>query len=140
MELQEAINKCRDAGYHVEKIIGLDHCQPLAKNTIRREGVEGIINRVSFHCGLSDKEIHMMSRKRKIVEARQLSHYIARKHTNVSLADIGWEIGRKDHATVLNSTRKIQTLLDYDKPFCELHKEVITLYGLKNDKSKGEKV
>lgn len=50
--------------------------------------------------------------KRKIIQVRQICHYIMKKYTAYSLAKIGYEIGEKDHATVLYSFRTIQNLFD----------------------------
>ena len=43
------------------------------------------------------------SRKREVVQARQIAMYLAKNHTDFSTAKIGALIGHKDHATVLLS-------------------------------------
>ena len=45
-----------------------------------------------------------------IAEARQMSMYLIRKLTNLSLPDIGKEFG-KDHSTVLYNIRKVEMAL-----------------------------
>jgi len=52
------------------------------------------------------------TRKREIVIARQLSMALSKKYTKESLASIGYNIGRKDHATVLHACRTINDLID----------------------------
>lgn len=64
-------------------------------------------------------ECHLDSprRFRAIVEPRQTAHYLSSIHTGFSLAEIGQEIGNKDHATVLNSITKINNLIETDKQY-----------------------
>ncbi len=57
------------------------------------------------------------SRKREIVQARQIAMYFSKKYTNASLASIGAEIGGKDHATVLYANRTVNNLSETDKTY-----------------------
>jgi chromosomal replication initiation ATPase DnaA len=57
------------------------------------------------------------TRKREIVQARQIAMFISKHRTKQSLAQIGLEIGDKDHATVLHACKTIQNLLDTDRRF-----------------------
>lgn len=72
---------------------------------------------------LSLDEIHIKSRKRHIVEARQMAHWLLYKPVadvfgnnknqyNISLYNIGLSIGNKTHATVINSINAINSLMD----------------------------
>jgi chromosomal replication initiator protein len=45
---------------------------------------------------------------------RQLAMYLARRHTALSLAEVGKEFGGRDHATVLYAERKIAELVETD--------------------------
>ncbi len=59
-----------------------------------------------------------MSRKRQIVQARQISMYLCRNLiTNCSLSTIGAESGGKDHATVLHACATVTDLMATDKFF-----------------------
>ena len=56
------------------------------------------------------------SRKRKIVEARQLYCFFAKKYTNKTLGDIGAAIRPfYNHATVLHSIKSVNSLYEFDK-------------------------
>lgn len=57
------------------------------------------------------------SRKRQIVQARQIAMYMSRNLINCSLATIGSEIGGKDHATVLHACTTVSDLMSIDKTF-----------------------
>ncbi len=61
------------------------------------------------------ESIQMKSRKREIVQARQLSMYFAKKITKSSLAVIGMQCGNKDHATVLHACKTIENLRQTDR-------------------------
>ncbi len=59
--------------------------------------------------------IQNTSRKREIVQARQLSMYFSKKITKSSLAVIGMQCGNKDHATVLHACKQIENLRQTDR-------------------------
>ena len=61
------------------------------------------------------ESIQQTSRKREIVQARQLSMYFAKKITKSSLAVIGMQCGNKDHATVLHACKTIENLRQTDR-------------------------
>ena len=62
--------------------------------------------------------------KREIVEPRQIAHYFSKIHTKGSLVSIGNIIGKKDHATVLNSIKAINNFIDTDKKFTKKLNEI----------------
>ncbi|MDR2763697.1 MAG: chromosomal replication initiator protein DnaA [Tannerella sp.] len=68
-----------------------------------------------FH--LEPELIHSPSRKREIVQARQIVMYLAIKHMHVSLSHIGRRIGGKNHATVSHSCNAVRDLIETDKTF-----------------------
>ena len=58
------------------------------------------------------------SRKRQIVQARQIAMYMSRNLiSSCSLATIGAELGGKDHATVLHACTTVSDLMATDKTF-----------------------
>ena len=57
------------------------------------------------------------SRKRQIVQARQIAMYMSRNLLKCSLSTIGSEIGGKDHSTVLHACTTVQDLMSIDKTF-----------------------
>jgi len=57
------------------------------------------------------------TRKRQIVQARQIAMYMSRSLINCSLSTIGAEIGGKDHATVLHACTTVSDLMSTDKAF-----------------------
>ena len=57
------------------------------------------------------------TRKREIVQCRQLAMYFAKQLTKNSLDMIGKHCGNKDHATVLHACKTVNNLADTDKRF-----------------------
>ncbi len=80
-------------------------------------GIEEIINTVCKHFGLENAAIHTKSRKREVVQARQVAMYLAKQHTELSTSKIGKFIGGKDHATVLHACKTVKGQCEVDKSF-----------------------
>ena len=57
------------------------------------------------------------SRKRQIVQARQIAMYMSRNLVGCSLSTIGAELGGKDHATVLYACTTVEDLMSTDRNF-----------------------
>ena len=69
-----------------------------------------IITQVCKFYSVDETILRGTQRNRNVSEARQMSMYLIRKLTNLSLPDIGNEFG-KDHTTVLHAIRKVETAL-----------------------------
>ena len=73
---------------------------------------------VCEYFNISREDLLSKSRKRQIVQARQIAMYLSRNLiSNCSLASIGQEIGGKDHATVLHACSTVSDLMATDKGF-----------------------
>ena len=70
----------------------------------------------NYFC-ITPENLLSKTRKREIVQARQIAMYLSRSMTKASLSSIGSQIGGKDHATVLHSYNTVCDLLDTDKHF-----------------------
>jgi chromosomal replication initiator protein len=68
-----------------------------------------------FHIPVGD--LFSASRKRDVVQVRQISMYFAKKYTDHSLALIGAQCGKKDHATVLHACRTVENLKKTDPEY-----------------------
>jgi chromosomal replication initiator protein len=80
--------------------------------------IEKIQQVVCDYFNISKEEILSKSRKRNIVQARQLAMYMCRNLiSNCSLSTIGMELGGKDHATVLHACTTVSDLMSTDKIF-----------------------
>jgi chromosomal replication initiator protein len=75
---------------------------------------EIIIRETARYFGLDEKDIRGQNRAKNTATARQISMYLMRSLTNLSLKDIGAEYEDRNHSTVLTSIRKIEDLLTAD--------------------------
>jgi len=89
----------------------------LVRNTKKEISIEYIQRVVCNYFNLSEEEIKHNTRKREIVQARQISMFFAKNLTKHSLATIGTQIGGKDHATVLHACKTVNNLMETDKTF-----------------------
>lgn len=69
---------------------------------------ELICELVSGQFNVSVKQMQSRSRKKAVTFPRQVAMYLARKHTDDSLADIGKAL-RRDHSTVLHAIKVVAT-------------------------------
>ena len=72
---------------------------------------------VCDYFNISRDELLSKTRKRQIVQARQIAMYMSRNLISCSLSTIGAEIGGKDHATVLHACTTVSDLMSTDKVF-----------------------
>ena len=86
--------------------------------------VEKIRDVVCDYFSLSIDAISTKSRKREVVQARQIAMYLSKQLTKSSLSTIGSTIGQRDHATVLHACKIVNDLMDCDKNFRTSVKEI----------------
>ena len=79
--------------------------------------IETIISKVCEHYNIEESAIHTKTRKREIVQVRQIAMFLAKKHTENSASKIGQLIGKRDHATVLHACKTVKDLIEVDKAF-----------------------
>ena len=71
---------------------------------------------VCEYFNISRDTLQSPSRKRQIVQARQIAMYLCRNFiSSCSLSTIGAEIGGKDHATVLHACNQVTDLIATDR-------------------------
>ena len=103
----------------IEKIVS-NH-----KNDVTIDNVIGV---VCDYFGFSKETLLSKTRKREIVQARQIAMYLSRNLTGASLDLIGSQMGGKNHATVLYACNTVCDLMSTDKTFkqyiCDLEKRL----------------
>ncbi len=87
------------------------------KNTKKDITIEFIQKIVCNYFNVGLDLIKSKTRKREIVQARQISMYFSKNLTKASLTTIGSKIGGKDHATVLHAFKTVNNLMETDKKF-----------------------
>jgi chromosomal replication initiator protein len=91
--------------------------EKFVKNTKREVSIDYIQKVVSDYFQMDIDTLQSKTRKRHIVQARQLAMFFAKKFTKASLASIGSQIGKRDHATVLHACKTVDNLTSTDKQF-----------------------
>lgn len=91
--------------------------EKFVKSMPREITVEFIQKLVCEYFGIPLEKMHSKTRKREIVQARQIAMFFSKNFTKSSLAAIGSKCGNKDHATVLHACKTVKNLVDTDKGF-----------------------
>ncbi len=92
--------------------------------------IDRIQSAVCDYFNLTRETLVSPSRKRQIVQARQIAMYLCRNLiSNCSLSAIGAEIGGKDHATVLHACTTVSDLMSTDRVFkqyvCDIERMLV---------------
>ena len=93
--------------------------QAIKKIEAKKITINTIESAVCDFYNIKSELIHTASRKRQIVQARQVAMYLSKSYTEMSLAQIGSLIGKKNHATVLHACRTVREQMEVDKTFRE---------------------
>ncbi len=110
------------------KEVDIDLARRVVSQSIKLEKkqitIEKIQDVVSTYFNIDLSEIQSKSRKREIVQARQVSMFLSKKYTDSSYSHIGLVIGKRDHATVLHACKTVQDSIDVDKAFNSAIKDI----------------
>ena len=92
--------------------------------------VGGIQNAVCSYFSISEEQFLSKTRKREIVQARQIAMYLSHTLTKTSLSSIGTQLGGKDHATVIHACNTVADLMETDRSFrgyvAEIERRVVS--------------
>ena len=120
-ELEGIINSLLAQSILFKREIDMDLAERIIRKAVRIENkpitIDNIISKVCAHYDLDESVIHTKSRKREIVQIRQIAMYLAKKHTEISASKIGILIGNRDHATVLHACKTVKDLIEINKSF-----------------------
>ena len=120
-ELEGVINSLMAKSIHLKTDITVELAEKtldyLVNEEVKEITIDFINKTVCSHFNLTLSELTAKSRKREIVQARQLAMFFAKKYTEQSLLMIGKSIGGKGHATVLHSCKAVENMIDTDKKF-----------------------
>jgi chromosomal replication initiator protein len=89
----------------------------LIKNNVKPKkhlALEEIVKIVAGFYSIDPEQIYIKTRKKEVVNIRQITMYILREYFNISYPAIGKEIGGRDHTTVIHSYEKVTEKLKED--------------------------
>jgi chromosomal replication initiator protein len=87
------------------------------KNSTREISIEFIQKLVCDYFTIPVELVKSKTRKREIVQARQISMFYAKDLTKSSLKTIGMHFGGRDHSTVIHACQTVNDLMETDKKF-----------------------
>lgn len=87
------------------------------KNVSKEISIEYIQKLVCDFFGITIDQVKSKTRKREIVQARQISMFFAKDLTKSSLKTIGMHFGGRDHSTVIHACQTVNDLIETDKKF-----------------------
>jgi len=103
------------------KDIDLQLAKDILKNFVKQSTkeltIEHIQKLISDHFEMPVDLLKSKTRKRHIVQARQISMYFAKNFTRSSLSNIGKHFGGRDHSTVIHACQTVQDLMQTDSRF-----------------------
>ena len=119
--------------------VDIDLAERVIKKAVRMVenkplSVEDILDKVCDHYQIDISAVFTKTRKREIVQVRQIAMYLAKKHTEASSAKIGQLIGKRDHATVLHACKMVEGQLHVDKGFRNQVEEIEVALHKRNKK------
>jgi len=80
-------------------------------NQLSVESIQSVVASY-FHLKVSD--LKSKRRQQSIVRPRQIAMFLSRKHLGSSFPDLGARFGNKDHTTVMNACKRIDSMLTTD--------------------------
>jgi chromosomal replication initiator protein len=113
--LQNLALKARLLGGGIDLGLALEVLQNYAPASVAAITLDSIIEFACRNFELTPAELSSKSRKRQVVLARNLACYLARKHTALSLEQIGSRINRR-HSTVLKAITNVEREIATDTP------------------------
>lgn len=120
-EMEGALNTLLAQASLNKKAITLELAKQMVdkfvKNTAKEVSIEYIQKVVCDYFNMPIDVLKSKTRKREVVQARQIAMFFSKKMTKSSLANIGAHCGGKDHATVLHACRTVLNLSETDKQF-----------------------
>jgi len=112
----------------------------------RIHGLSNIVAIVCYHSGVKEQLLKEKTRKREVVQARQISMYFMHKYTQLSLQSIGDYFYNPiinhvfDHATCIYSCGVVENLMQSDKYYRKLIEKIERYIKIKLNIMKPSKI
>jgi len=87
--------------------------------------IDRIISEVARTYGVSSADIRSQKRSSNISGARQVSVFVVREITQISMAAIGAEFGGRDHSTMVYAVQQVEKNMEKDPRYKEIVEDII---------------
>jgi chromosomal replication initiator protein len=101
-----------------------DVLRDLIKESRVHLSIEEIQRITCEYFSISDDLVRAKTRKREVVQARQVAMYFCKEFTQHSLKTIGLHFGGRDHSTVIHGIQSIENQLETDPSFEDVLSEI----------------
>ena len=123
-ELEGAVIKIVGIAAITDRPISLELAEEalrgVAVTRITQVSVDEVMGLITTEFAISARDLTGKSRTQAISLPRQISMFLLREHTEMSLDDIGRIFGNRDHTTVLYAVTKIRERTQTDRMFKDL--------------------
>lgn len=106
---------------------------PFIKTIKRQITEEELFQIVEKKSGLTKENLISTSRKRELVDMRQLVSFVLKTDFNQTLSSIGKTLGDRDHTTILHSIRKFYDLYETNTNYKNKCDSILKSAGIKTD-------
>lgn len=79
--------------------------------------VNAIVIETADYFNLKPDDLYGRRRTKSIARARQVAMYLARRHTELPLEEIGFRLGGRDHTTVMWGVGQVERFVGLDPDF-----------------------
>ncbi len=86
--------------------------------------IDFITKTVCDRLNVDENKIREKTRKKEVVQARQIAMYLSKDMTNSSLKTIGLHFGGRDHSTVVHACNSVENVKEKDSTVRDLLKEL----------------
>ena len=111
-------------GRDIDLELAREVLRDLIKETRVSLGVEQIQQIVCDYFSIPEDLVRARTRKREVVQARQVAMYFSKQFTKHSLKTIGLHFGGRDHSTVIHANQSVENQIDTDVKFREVIEEI----------------
>jgi chromosomal replication initiator protein len=102
---------------HLDLNLAKQTVKNFVKNSTREISIDYIQKLVCDFYNIPVEAVKSKTRKREIVQARQIAMYFTKDLTKASLKNIGIFFGGRDHSTVIHACQTVNDLIETDKKF-----------------------
>ncbi|MDT7855414.1 chromosomal replication initiator protein DnaA [Rubrivirga sp. S365] len=123
-ELEGALIRLQAHAALTSREIDLDLARDVLKDLIKESRpqltIEAIQSVVCDYLAIPEDLVRARTRKREVVQARQVAMYFSKEITKHSLKTIGLHFGGRDHSTVIHAVRSVDDQIETDPSFREM--------------------
>ena len=119
-------------GRELDLAMAKEVLRDLIKDTRVSLTIEEIQRIVCEYFGIEENLVRAKTRKREVVQARQVAMFFSKQFTQHSLKTIGLHFGGRDHSTVIHANQSVQNQIETNPQFRDMVEEVRHMIELRS--------